>query len=460
MRARLIVHASLAMAVGAPAAVAQESSPANPPASEQANAPPPAASAPAAPAEGQTLAFDDVHFTPPPGDTVVPGTPAAPPVTFTPAAEVSVKAEPKPGASGWMPGEGFVLRSDDGNYKLRIGLQSAYKFEPVYQEGDYGNRRAFFVLRPIFAGTFFKEWIRFWTSLELVQNPPYLLDSYVEVQPRPEIGVRMGQQYTLISRHEQFGPQQILFPEWAPVAEYFWTGRDKGVTAWGTALANRIEYYAGAYSGTPLRQYQVLSGNYVIEARAVWNPLGATGATEFPYILEAGSPFRVSTSLQGYYGKVQLAQENFNPSSFRFDVMATGDQRKQTCGAADIYMQGRFFAGMAEAYVRETTPDVTAVGYTSIGMWGQIGFMFWPRTMDVGVRVNWLDPSTKLSNDNFISGEGQIAYYVTSSPNLVIKLRYGYAEQHSPGMAALGAVPLVLAAGTTQLFTAQLNLAF
>jgi hypothetical protein len=94
------------------------------------------------------------------------------------------------GDAGLAPGEGFVLRSDDGNYKLRIGLQSAYKFEPVYQEGDYGNRRAFFVLRPIFAGTFFKEWIRFWTSLELVSNPPYLLDSYVEVQPRPAIGVR------------------------------------------------------------------------------------------------------------------------------------------------------------------------------------------------------------------------------------------------------------------------------
>ena len=85
-----------------------------------------------------------------------PRTAPPPPTTAPPAEEsagVTAKAEPKPGPSGWTAGEGFVLRSDDGNYKLRIGLQAAYKVEPIYQDGDFRNRRAFFVLRPIFAGT-------------------------------------------------------------------------------------------------------------------------------------------------------------------------------------------------------------------------------------------------------------------------------------------------------------------
>lgn len=168
----------------------------------------------------------------------------------------------------------------------------------------------------------------------------------------------------------------------------------------------------------------------------------------------------MSASVQGYYGKVQLAQENFNPSSFRFDVMPTGDLRTQACGLADIWIQGRRFAGMAEGYVRETTPDVTSVSYRSVGAWAQIGFLLIPRALDIGLRFNWLDPSTTLNNDQFISGEAQIAYYVTSSPNLVLKARYGIAEQKTPGTDALGAVPLVLAAGTTQLATVQLNLAF
>jgi hypothetical protein len=419
----------------------------------------------AAAQEDQPPAFEDVQLTPGADGTDLRA-PAPPPPTSAPPAEesagVTAKAEPKPGPSGWTPGEGFILRSDDGNYKLRIGLQAAYKVEPTYQDGDFRDRRAFFVLRPIFAGSLFKPWIRFWTSLELNSNPPFLLDSYVELNPVTEFGVRVGQQYTLISRHEQFGPQQILFPEWAPVAEYFWTGRDKGATAWGFVADSHFEYYAGLYSGSPLRQFTTISGNYVVEGRLVWNPLGATGSTEFPYITEERAPFRPSISLEGYYGKVQLAEENFNPSSFRFDAMSTGTVRQQACGVLAVWLQGAHFAFQAEGYVRRTDPDMGAADdtYTSVGAWGQIGILLIPRNLDLGFRVNWLNPSTDLANDRFISGEVQLAYYVSHSPNLVVKLRYGFGNQQTPGMEALGPVALFTRAGDLHLGTAQLNLAF
>jgi hypothetical protein len=412
--------------------------------------------------------FTDVQVTPPPeGAEAVAGTPAPPPPTGVPVAEeepgVTAKAEPKPGPSGWIPDEGFVLRSADGNYKLRIGLQSAYKFEPIYQAGDFQNRPAFFVLRPIFAGSFWKPWIRFWTSLELVGNPPFLLDSYVEINPIDEFGARIGQQYTLISRHEQFGPQQILFPEWAPVAEYFWTGRDKGVTFWGLVAEKRFEYYVGLYSGSPLRQFTTISGNYVVEGRVSWNPLGPPGSTEFPYITEESAPFRPSVSIQGYYGKVQLAEENFNPSSFRFDVTASGTVRTQAAGVADLWLQGKRFSALVEGYGRRTDPEAASEGdsFTSVGVWGQIGFLLVPHLLDIAVRGNWLDPSTSLDNDRFVSGEVQLALYVTRSPNLVVKLRYGFGNQQSPGKEALGPVTLFTATpGDIHVGTAQLNLAF
>jgi hypothetical protein len=325
----------------------------------------------AAAQQSQPPVFDEVQLTPPEGTTTTDGPPPPPPTEAPPATEeVTAKAPPEPGASGWIAGEGFILRSSDNNYKLRVGLQSAYEVEPTYQDGDFQDRRAFFVLRPIFAGTFFKDWIRFWTSLELASNPPYLLDSYVEINPVTEFGIRIGQQYTLISRHEQFGPQQILFPEWSPVAEYFWTGRDKGATAWGLVADKRFEYYAGAYGGSPLRQFTTISGNYVVEGRLVFNPAGPTGSTEFPYISDAESPLRASFSVQGYYGKIQLAEENFNNSTFRFDVMPTGTVKEQACAAADFFVQGSSFATTAEAYFRRTDPDnaTDADRYTSVGI--------------------------------------------------------------------------------------------
>jgi hypothetical protein len=422
---------------------------------------------PAAAQEGQTPDFDDVQVTPAPSDADARA-PAPPPPTRNPSGReaeepaLAKAPEPQTGPSGWIPDQGFVLRSDDGNYKLRIGLQSAYKFEPRNQAGDFQNRPAFFVLRPIFAGSFWKPWIRFWTSLELASNPPFLLDSYVEINPVDEFGVRVGQQYTLISRHEQFGPQQILFPEWSPVAEYFWTGRDKGVTAWGLLADKRFEYYAGLYSGSPLRQFQTIPGNYVVEGRISFNPLGAPAGTEFPYITEESVPFRPSISLQAYYGRVQLAQENFNPSTFRFDVMATGQTRQQTCGVADLWLQARRFVFLAEGYVRRTDPDegVPEDSYTSVGVWGQVGVLL-IRNLDLAFRGNWLNPSTTLANDRFASGEVQLAYYVTHSPALVVKLRYGFGNQQSPGMEALGPVALFTStAGDIHIGTIQLNLAF
>lgn len=396
---------------------------------------------------------------PPPAGPVTPEAPSPPP---PPAAEPPSPAPPpeKNPVAGYVPGTGFVIQSDDAAYRLRVGLQAGYKFEPVYQDGDYQNRNTFFVLRPILSGNFFKEWIHFWTSFEFASNPPYLLDSYVEIQPLKEFGLRIGQQFTPFDRHEYFGPQEILFPEWAPVSEYFWTGRDKGVTAMGT-IAGQLEYWAGIYSGTPLRQFNALPGNYAAEGRVTWSPMGPVGATEFAYILsDKPLPFRVSATLQGYNDKIQSATENFNPSTFRYQVMATGETTKDSAGGADLWIQGPRFIFFTEAMVRHTTP-ATGASFTSVGAWGQLGVMLLDRVMDAGVRINWLNPSTDLSNDQFYSAEGQLAWYPAHSQHLVLKARYAYGHQNSPGMTALGAVPLVISTpGATQLATLQGNIAF
>jgi hypothetical protein len=367
--------------------------------------------------------------------------------------------EKKNPPAGYSRATGFIIQSEDGANRLRIGMTAGYRFEPVYQNGEWLDRNAFFVLRPFIGGNFFKEWIHFWTSFEFASNPPYVLDTYVEANPWKELGLRVGQFWTPFDRHEYLGPQEILFPDWAAVSEYFWTGRDKGAMVLGT-VADQLEYWAGVFSGTPLRQYNALPGNYVLEARVTWSPLGLIASNEFPYITdENGAPFKVSATIEGYYGKVQEAEQNFNPSTFRFETEATGLTNKQGAGSADLWLQGRYFAFLTEWFVRRTEPAMGAK-FTSVGGWGQIGVPIVERTMDIATRINWLNASTDLSNDQFYSIEGQVAYYATKSQHLVIKARYAYGHQDSPGMAALGSVPLILPAGRTQLFTLQLNLAF
>jgi hypothetical protein len=226
-------------------------------------------------------------------------------------------------------------------------------------------------------------------------------------------------------------------------------------------LGETFEYWAGAYSATPLRQFNALPGNYMFQARVTWSPMGPMGATEFPYIVSEGpAPVRVSATIQGFYGKAQRAIENVNPSTFSFEEKPSGETTKEGAGGADFWLQGPWFTFYVDGTLRRLTPAV-GPSFTSLGIWGQFGVMVIDKTLDVAARVNWLNPSFDLSDDQFYSVEGQVAYYISHSPGLVLKARYALGHQSTPGAEALGPVPLVIAVpGTTQLGTLQLNLAF
>lgn len=404
-----------------------------------------------APAPGSIPPQGPVYASPP--EALTSEIPAAPP---PPAAAA---ATPANGVAGWYPDEGFAIKSEDGNYKLRVGLQAGYRFEPYWLDGTAQPRRNFFVLRPIIEGHIFREWIRFWTSFEFSQNPPYLLDSYVELQPWKQFGLRIGQQYTPLSRHEYVGPHQLLFPDWASVADFFWTGRDKGITALGSVLGGKLDYYVGGFGGSPLRQFVTFPGTWVAMARLTVNPMGPVASNEVPYIASSTSvPRRVSFTVQGASGDYALAAANLNPSAFRFDIEDTGVRSKQTTGSLDLWLQGPRFSFLAEAYMRRKDQS-DFKPFRASGLWGQAGVMVWDRTMDVGARFNWLNASDHLKNDKGYSLEGQVGYYPLHTLNLQAHVRYGYGRQQNPGTEDLGAVTLLLPPGKNHLLTLQIMIA-
>jgi hypothetical protein len=379
------------------------------------------------------------------------------------ACEASAKADTEPQApvaGAYEPGQGLALKAPDGSYELRVGLQAAYRAEPKFLNGKSQDRTTILSARPTLAGSVVRPWITFLTTAELAANPPYLLYTYLDVRPVRAFGVRVGQQDTPFSRHENFGLYRVLFPETGPVAGYFWSGRDKGVTAYGSLADDRIDYWAGFYGGSPLRQFTTIAGNYVVEGRVTVNPMGKMGDSEFAYVMgDSPTPTRVSFTLQGYTNKVQSATENFDPNSFLLTPMASGMTTKQTAGGADVFLQSSRVMFLSEGYVRRTNPLDGSAKYTSVGAWAQLSVLLVPRWLDAAVQGGWTNPSTSLSNDRFLAGEGQVTYYV-KAPTLILKVRYAYADQQTPGMAALGSVTLPATAGRTQLITLQVNLDF
>jgi hypothetical protein len=364
-----------------------------------------------------------------------------------------------PALGGHDPGRGFVVKTPDDAYQLRVGLQAAYRFEPTYLDGESQDRIAILSVRPAIAGTAVRPWITFFTSAELANDPPYLLFSWIDLRPVNELAVRIGQQNTPFSRHETFGLYRSLFPETGPVPAYFWTGRDKGITVYGS-VAERLDYWAGLYAGAPLGQFKTIPGNYVGEGRVTVNPMGQMGDAEFAYALgDDPIPTRVSFTLQGYVAKLQSSAENFDPDPFLLTPMPPRMSMMHQAGGADVFFQSRRVMFLSEAYARRTEPPGGAPHYTSVGAWGQASVLLVRRWVDFAVQGAWANPSTSLSKDRFLSGEGQVTYYV-KAPTLILKLRYAYADQQTPGMAALGAVTLPGTPGREQLVTVQVNLNF
>lgn len=351
-----------------------------------------------------------------------------------------------------------MLKSTDEQFELRFGFQGAYRFEPRWRDGQAIDRESFSILRPSLEGHIHREWLRFKNSFEFASNPPFLLTSYLEARPLDEIGVRVGQQSTPYSRHETFEPPQILFPDFAVVADYFWSGHDKGVTALGEVGGGVLEYFAGVYSGSPLRQFTTLHGNFVVVGRLTVSPFGPVASSEAPYITNENGivPWRASVTAQAYYGTTERAVENFNPTTFRFDIAPTGERTEQATAGADLWLEGGPLVLFAEANIRRTTPQDTPP-FTSLGVWGQAGLMVVPRFLDIGARVNWLDPVHGQSDDRFLSFEGQVGYYPFQSQDLVLKLRYAYARQDDPGDEdpRLAALP-----GDYHVATIQVGIAF
>jgi hypothetical protein len=327
----------------------------------------------------------------------------------------------------------------------------------VRLDGKAQLANPFMTLRPISEGSVYESWIRYRTSLELAASPAYLLDAYVEIQPWNEVGVRLGQQPTPLSRHEALvGPAQLLLPEWDSVAGYFWTGRDKGIAALGT-IGGIFDYTVGAYVGTPLRQFEPIRGNYQFVARLGLEPEGPVDS-EAAY----AAPLRWAVGLSGATSKANLGVENVNPSTFELEAVSSGQTNRSHELAADFLLQSRCVMGLVEGYLRRIEPAGGGPSYTSAGGFAQVGVLVYRRDVDAVMRGSFIDVNLEAKHDDALALEVGANWYV-SAPSVVLKTRYAYGSQMHPTENAGGTsngAPLLATPGAFHLITAQLGVVF
>ncbi len=365
------------------------------------------------------------------------------------------------GHAGWSPGSGFHIQSADGNYMMRVALTAALKFEPAWTEGEKDLRGSLAFVRPSIRGNFFKPWFRYSVAMELARENAFLLSANVEVQPWDEFGARYGQQGTPVSRHTSFAPQNIFFPDYAAVSGFFWSGRQRGLTLFGSLGEGVLDYWAGIYGGSPILESQNDPDNYIAEGRVTVSPWGAINANELPFTPDGeGLPTLASFTLQGYHGKLQTDVENYNPTNSVLDPLPIVISRKMTTGGADVWFQSGPVIAFVEYFYRHIEDEGVLPGYNSQGVWGQVMVDVYENMFGVGGRFNWINPNMDVSSDRVLEGEAQVAWFI-DAPELVLKLRYAILDQKEPDPADLDAgyqIPFI--AGTTNVITLQLTMAF
>jgi hypothetical protein len=373
-------------------------------------------------------------------------------------------AEPSPAPLGaWVKDEGFRIQSPDGNWRLRVGLQVAAYYQPFAENGvvDWNNF-GFAYVRPRVSGFLLRPWFQYWCSLEFRNFPAILLDCFVDAQPWSFFGVRAGQFRTPLSRHENRQPQDVLFPDWATAANYFYPGRDRGVLIYGETPY--FDYFTSFTAGTTLTQTISTPGNFQFVGRVMVNPLGKMAPTEMPWVVaEERVPFRFSLTGQGAYGRVNPNGIGFNDDAF-LQQTQQGSRDYETV-SCDLSLQWQRLGFMGEFYARHVQPrGVPTAPFTQMGAWFQAHVTFFRRILDLGVRFDWIDPSTSLANDRFLSGEVQLAWFIFGT-TLALRARYAVADQENPGPAPpfdpmlFTTVGLPLAPGTEHLGTLQLQAA-
>jgi hypothetical protein len=361
-------------------------------------------------------------------------------------------------------GEGFRMKSADGNYLLRVGLTAALKLEPARTEGDAEVRGSLAFVRPSIRGNFYKPWFHYSVAWELAAPSAFLLAANVEATPWDEFGARYGQQGTPVFRHTTFAPQNIFFPDYAATPSFFWAGRQRGLTVFGHLFEKKLDYWAGIYGGSPLREPENQPDNYVGAGRITANPFGPVNGNELPFTSDGESlPLRASVTVQGYHGKFLTTAENFNPANSILDPEPIDVTREMTTAAVDLWLQGGPVIVYGEYTRRHLEEDGDFASYSSQGAWGQVMVDVYEHMFGVGARANWIDPNLDLDDDRVLMLEGMGAWFI-HPPEMVLKLRYAWLDQDSPDPDDLDEAPgdfeLPFIVGSSHVATLQLTMAF
>ncbi len=338
-------------------------------------------------------------------------------------------AAPEPQSAASAPEiDPWILHSKDDRFTLRIGAQLQVRY--TASDADIkAQRNAFNVqeIRPQIRATIGKPWITVFIQAELA-NTPQALDLELTVQPVPEFGIKAGQFLTPFSRTFYTPVPKLLLQDYSIANTFFRADRQTGAMAFGTPLADKLEYYAGGFNGNRIDQSGNDDDQMLFVGRIAANPLGAVAYDETP-ALAGAQPFRLALGANAYYGRVPPTPVTVPAYPLPTDTTPTlvanaapGRDKTATFGA-DVAMHVGLATFQAEFYYRDLAPAGASPHVQGNGGYAHAScFVYYPYFEVVG-RVNYFDPDRRVKGDHTLAYDGAVNVYGFGN-NLKLNLRY------------------------------------
>lgn len=339
----------------------------------------------------------------------------------------------------------WILHSKDNRFTLKIGaqIQVRYTASDAQQKSE---RNAFKIqeARPQIRASLGKPWITVFIQPELA-NVPQLLDLELTIAPKPEIGFKVGQFLTPFSRTFYTPVPKLLFQDFSIANNAFRSDRQTGAMVFGTPLAGRLEYYAGAFNGNRINQNGNDDDTLLFVGRVAANPLGAIAYDETSALL-GPLPFRFGLGLNAFYGKVPprapTAPAFPLPTGTEPQLVATRPAARDLSGTlgVDVVVHWWLATLQAEYYYRNVDPGAGGPHQKGQGAYLHASSFVWFPYLELAARLSYVDPDVSTQHDHTLAYEGALNVYGLGN-NLKLNLRYTRFDHASVPRRVAGNAP-------------------
>jgi hypothetical protein len=317
--------------------------------------------------------------------------------------------------------DGLGLRREDKLFSVDLGILTQMRFSTTVNAGkivDDGFN--VYIIRPTLRVKAFHDKVRLFVQPELGTPTPKLLDFEINWQPSPEVGLRVGQFLTPMTRAFLTPVPLLQFNDFDRVNAKFRADRDTGAMIFGATKNGKLDYWLGAFNGNGIDKAGNDDTTMMGVARVAVNPVRAMPYNETPS-LSGPVPFGIAIALNGIADRAHPTKTVTDATTGVQTTVPLATETRLT-GGGDIAIAYKSFTFLGEAFTKMVDQDGGKRSF-AYGAYAQAGIFPIPKRLEIAVRGGFMDPNRDKPKDTEGNFEGLITGYFLGN-HLKVGARY------------------------------------